>query len=347
MKKIIAIVGARPQFIKHFPFEKAAKGKLNLITIHTGQHYDTNMSSIFFKQLNIDYPKYVLNNGGGNHGEQTGKMMVDIEKIIIDELPEGVVVYGDTNSTLAGALVASKLRIPVFHIEAGLRSFNKDMPEEINRILTDHVSSKLFVTSDVAMNNLAKEGIISNAVLVGDLMKDLVLSVIENGNIRERKFSEEYLYATIHRPYNTDNPLRLSRIFSEFNLLNQNIIISLHPRTRKLMEENRIYFEQFPNLIFIDPQSYFDNLNYIFHAKGIITDSGGVQKEAYWLKKKCVTVRTETEWVETLNNKCNVLMFDDFSTLALEFSNDILEWDESLYGDGFASVKIVNEISKY
>lgn len=346
MKKIIAIIGARPQFIKHFPFEKAAEDKINLITIHTGQHYDENMSTIFFDQLNMKKPQYILQNGGGNHGEQTGKMMIDIEKIIIDEKPDGVVVYGDTNSTLAGALVAVKLHIPVFHIEAGLRSFNKEMPEEVNRILTDHISSKLFVTSDVAVENLSQEGLSKDAVMVGDIMKDLVNLVITENKIGDKKSDFGYYYVTIHRPYNTDNLERLTKIFKALNSLPEKVIIALHPRTKKMVQDFGIKTEDFSNLIIIEPQSYFDNLNYLYYSKGLITDSGGMQKEAYWLQKRCVTVRTETEWTETVALGGNTLMFDDLSDLGTELCKFPADWNGNLYGDGNAAGKIVNEIVK-
>jgi UDP-GlcNAc3NAcA epimerase len=347
MKKVIAIIGARPQFIKHFPFEQAAKNKLNLITIHTGQHYDENMSSIFFDQLNMEKPKYILTNGGGNHGSQTGRMMIDIEEILIDENPDGVVVYGDTNSTLAGALVAAKLHIPLFHIEAGLRSFNKKMPEEINRILTDHISSKLFATSTVALENLSHEGIIRNAIVVGDIMKDLVQLVINDDKIGSRKCDYEYIYVTIHRPYNTDVYGRLSYIFDTLNGLSKKVIIALHPRTKKIALDFGIRIKDFDNLIIIDPQSYFHNLNYLHYSMGLITDSGGMQKEAYWLNKKCVTIRTETEWVETVNLGGNRLMFEDLASLGDELSILPESWDSNLYGDGNAANNIVNEIVNY
>lgn len=347
MKKIIAIIGARPQFIKHFPFEKAAEDKINLVTIHTGQHYDENMSTIFFDQLNMKKPQYILQNGGGNHGEQTGKMMVDIERIILDEKPDGVVVYGDTNSTLAGALVAVKLHIPVFHIEAGLRSFNKNMPEEVNRILTDHVSSKLFLTSDVAVENLLKEGLSEGSVMVGDIMKDLVNFVIAENKIGDRKADYGYYYVTIHRPYNTDNVERLKKIFNALNSLSEKVIIALHPRTGKMVQDFGIEITDYPNLLIIEPQSYFDNLNYLYYSKGLITDSGGMQKEAYWLQKRCVTVRTETEWTETVTLGGNTLMFEDLSGLGTELSKLPADWDMNLYGDGNAAGKIVNEIVKF
>ena len=346
MKKIIAIIGARPQFIKHFSFEKAAYNKLNLITIHTGQHYDENMSNVFFEQLGMRTPSYVLNNGGGSHGEQTGKMLIDVEKIVLSERPDGIVVYGDTNSTLAGALIASKLHIPLFHIEAGLRSYNKKMPEEINRILTDHVSSLLFVTSDVAINNLKKEGIEENVILVGDIMKDITKYVVDNNKIGVKKH-ENYYYATIHRPYNTDNPKRLLYVLSSLDSLNRKVIMSMHPRTRKIVSDNKIDITKYKNLIIIEPQSYFDNLNYLYNSNGLITDSGGMQKEAYWLKRKCVTIRTETEWIETINLQGNTLLFKDLSLLEQLIETIPASWDRSLYGHGNISEKIIRHILKF
>ncbi|MBK8622490.1 MAG: UDP-N-acetylglucosamine 2-epimerase [Saprospiraceae bacterium] len=215
MKKVIAIVGARPQFIKHFAFELEAKKVFNLKTIHTGQHYDENMSNVFFNELGMQKPDYILQTGGGNHGVQTGKMMIEIEKITESERPDIVVVYGDTNSTLAGALVAAKLKIPVAHIEAGLRSYNKEMPEEINRILTDHISDFLFVPSDVSRENLKKEGIVNNAFIVGDIMKDLVQRAVKNNWIHVPEMAQNpYYYVTIHRPYNTDEKTGLSMFWT-------------------------------------------------------------------------------------------------------------------------------------
>lgn len=345
-KKIIAVIGARPQFIKHFPFERAARNKINLITIHTGQHYDKNMSDIFFDQLGMNIPSYTLNNGGGNHGEQTGKMLIDIEKIVLHENPDGIVVYGDTNSTLAGALVASKLHIPLFHIEAGLRSYNKEMPEEINRILTDHVSSILFVTSHVAIDNLKKEGLTENVILVGDLMKDIIKYVVENKKIENKK-CENYYYATIHRPYNTDNPKRLLNILKSLTSLKRKVIIAMHPRTKKIINDSKIDLSLYTNLIIIEPQSYFDNISYLYHSNGLITDSGGMQKEAYWLKKKCVTIRTETEWVETVDLKGNVLLFDDLDRIEEKIKTIPNNWHDCLYGDGNASEKISTHILDY
>ncbi len=345
--KIIAIIGARPQFIKHFPFEKAAKNKIDLITIHTGQHYDANMSDVFFNQLGMRLPDYTLQLGGGNHGEQTGKMMIEIEKIVLNEMPQAIVVYGDTNSTIAGALVASKLHIPLFHIEAGLRSYNKKMPEEVNRILTDHVSDLLFVTSNIAIENLRKEGIVNGIFLVGDLMKDLVMSVKEDNLIGEKKINDFYYYATIHRPYNTDSHERLLYILKQFNVIDKKVILALHPRTNKLLLDYQIKKEEYNNIIFIDPQSYLSNLNYMVYSDGIITDSGGIQKEAYWIQKKCVTLRSETEWVETITLNGNTLLFDDISTLEKEIKNQPSDWDTGLYGNGDCAKQIVETILKF
>lgn len=344
--KIIAIIGARPQFIKHFPLEKATKNKINLITIHTGQHYDSNMSDVFFNQLGMNQPDYMLQLGGGNHGEQTGKMMIEIEKIVVNEMPQAIVVYGDTNSTIAGALVASKLHIPLFHIEAGLRSYNKKMPEEVNRILTDHISNLLFVTSDIAIQNLKKEGIEDGIFLVGDLMKDLVLSVKKDNLIGKKMISDAYYYATIHRPYNTDYPERLLKILNQFNILDKKVLLALHPRTNKLLTDYNIYKTDYSNIIFIDPQSYLSNLNYMIHSEGIITDSGGIQKEAYWIQKKCVTLRSETEWIETVALGGNSLLFEDISSLEFEINSKPSSWDEDLYGNGNCAEQIVQTILK-
>ena len=331
--KVIAIVGARPQFIKHFPFEKSLSSDTELITIHTGQHYDDYMSKVFFDQMNMSRPKYMLQIGSRGHGAQTGMMMEEIEKIVLDEKPDWMVVYGDTNSTLAGALVAAKLHVPIAHIEAGLRSFNKEMPEEVNRVLTDHISDLLLVPSDVAVQNLAKEGIRNNVHAVGDIMKDLVIYSIDNNHITARKQQGEYYYATIHRPYNTDEKERLMYILDSLSQADKTVMFSIHPRTINAMSKFGLLRDNYPNIVFIDPQGYFDNLSYLYFSSGLITDSGGMQKEAYWLKKKCITIRTETEWIETLVDSANTLVFNDLSGL-----NDIMampaKWNNHLYGDG-------------
>ncbi len=345
--KIIAIIGARPQFIKHFPFEEACKGKIDLITVHTGQHYDPDMSDIFFRELGMKQPDFMLEVGSGHHGFQTASMMIEIEKIVMAEQPDGLVVYGDTNSTLAGALVAAKLHIPIFHIEAGLRSYNKEMPEEVNRVLTDHISDLLFTPSEVARHNLNNEGVTEGIYVVGDIMKDLVLQVKERNLIGQRPEDRKYYYVTLHRPYNTDDPERLKYILSHLNALPEVAVVATHPRTKNLMEKYGIEPKNYSNISFINPQSYFDNLTYLFHSEGLITDSGGMQKEAYWLKKNCVTLRTETEWVETIESGGNVLLFDDLTDMSKLINKKVMQWDEGLYGDGNAAALMAQEIINF
>jgi UDP-GlcNAc3NAcA epimerase len=344
MKKIIAIIGARPQFIKHYPFERVAKQFFNLKTIHTGQHYDQNMSQVFFDELGMQKPDFMLEVGSSSHGVQTGKMMIEIEKIVLDEKPHAIIVYGDTNSTLAGSLIASKLHIPLVHIEAGLRSYNKKMPEEINRILTDHISDLLFVPSEIARQNLKKEGIINNVSVVGDIMKDLSLMAIAEKWIDKSFAERNYNYITLHRPYNVDQPERLSLVLQTLNQLDQKCIFSIHPRTRNAMKIHAMDEENYPNIAFINPQSYFSNLTYLYHANALITDSGGMQKEAYWLQKKCVTIRTETEWVETQDEGWNTLLFENLDEIQIALDKPLGNWNKELYGAGNAADGIVSSI---
>lgn len=348
MKKIIAVVGARPQFIKHFPFEIEAIKHFDLKTIHTGQHYDSNMSEVFFDQLGMRKPDYVLSLGGGSHGLQTGKMLIEIEEIVLKEKPDAIVVYGDTNSTLAGALVGSKLHIPIVHIEAGLRSYNKEMPEEVNRILTDHVSSLLLVPSEKSVNNLSKEGVTDNVVIVGDIMKDLLLYFKNNDLLERQTDIQDYCYVTLHRPYNVDDSERLTYILDNLVALNKKIIFPVHPRTRNKIKEFGIDLssEKYKNIVCIDPQSYKSNLSYLYFSNALITDSGGMQKEAYWLEKPCVTIRTETEWVETLDKSANTLLFNDLKPLNDVLENKDIDFDSNLYGDGEAAFKICKEIKR-
>lgn len=344
MKKIIAIIGARPQFIKHYPFEKEAVKYFQLKTIHTGQHYDENMSQIFFDELGMRKPDFLLSLGGGSHGVQTGRMMIEIERIVLEEKPDGIVVYGDTNSTLAGALVASKLHIKLIHIEAGLRSYNKKMPEEINRVLTDYMSDLLFVPSEMAVSNLEKENLKNNIVVVGDIMKDLVLLAIMEQLLNEEIDISSYYYATIHRPYNTDKEERLINILEALNNLDKKTVFAIHPRTRNAMKCFGLKEDSYSNIIFIDPQSYFSNLSYLKKSSALITDSGGMQKEAYWLKKKCITVRSETEWMETLENGWNHLIFDNLDELANTIKIKPKVHLENLYGEGKTSQLMVRKM---
>lgn len=345
MKKILAIIGARPQFIKHAPIEIAFQGKAKLVSVHTGQHYDHNMSQIFFDELGMTTPKYMLEVGSHSHGIQTGKMMIEIETIVLEEKPDAILVYGDTNSTLAGSLVGSKLHIPIIHIEAGLRSFNKQMPEEINRILTDHVSAMLFVPTQNAVENLNKEGITKNIYLSGDVMKDMVNIVKSKGVLSKSDDNESYYYATIHRPYNTDNKERLAYILETFNQLSFPVKFPAHPRTRHKMKGFGLKEADYPNVIFCEPFSYFDNMKQLNNARALITDSGGMQKEAYWMNKKCVTIRTETEWIETLHDGWNTLMFEDLSNLGVVLETKSENWNPNLYGKGNASDEIAKLIA--
>jgi len=317
MKKFIAVIGARPQFIKHFPLDQAAKGKVVLKTIHTGQHYDDEMSQVFFDELGMSQPDFYLNTGSGNHGAQTGKMLKEIEDVLLLEKPNGLIVYGDTNSTLAGALAASKLHIPVIHIEAGIRSYNKELPEEVNRLLTDHIAEMFFVPTDKAEECLNKEGITDNIYNYGDIMKDVMDHVVKKDMLNETPLDVQfpYYYATIHRPYNTDSKERLEELLSVLNSLENKVIFSIHPRTDGKMTEYNLSKSNYENILFVKPQSYINNLTFIKNSEAVITDSGGIQKEAYWLKRRCVTLRSETEWGETLENGWNQLCFDDLKSL--------------------------------
>ena len=317
--KIAFIVGARPQFIKLGPLSKKINAHFKEVIIHTGQHFDENMSDMFFEDLSIPKPDYNLNINYGAHGEQTGKMMIELEKVLKRECPSLVIVFGDTNSTLAGSLVSSKLHIPIIHIEAGLRSFNKQMPEEINRIVSDHTSDFLFAPTKTAMQNLEREGIVEKAVLTGDIMVDSLMDNIERADqmsdILETKgvVAEKYYLMTLHRPYNVDDPNKLNKIFKKLSKIGCQVIFPVHPRTRKIINENQLAIPE--NFLLSDPVGYFDFIKLESSSMKIITDSGGIQKEAYILKKPCITIRPETEWTETVKAGWNVLAdvdSDDF-----------------------------------
>ena len=346
-KKIIAVVGARPQFIKHAPIELALMNRFEFKTIHTGQHYDDKLSAVFFDQLNLRRPDFQLAAGSGSHAYQTAKILVDIEPILVEESPDGVIVYGDTNSTLAASLAASKLEIPIFHVEAGLRSYNRSMPEEINRVLTDQLSSLLFCPSKSSTINLEREGVVKGVHFVGDVMNDMVRIAFEKSIIQHLPNREPYVFATIHRPYNTDDKGRLSQILIALNRAPFPVRFALHPRTKNLMEDWGIFYSEFSNIHFIDPVSYFESLNLQYNSKVIVTDSGGIQKEAYLIGKKCVTLRSETEWTETLEGGWNTLLFDDLSLLNnVLLKVPIMERSE-VYGDGFSADRIADIIQNY
>ena len=302
--KIVTIIGARPQFIKHAILSKEIRKYHNEIVIHTGQHYDFNMSELFFNDLDIPNPDYNLNIGSGPHGEQTGEMLSRIEKVLRKEKPDLVLVYGDTNSTLAGALAASKLNIKIVHVEAGLRSFDKSMPEEINRVIVDHVSDYKFCPSYSSICNLAKEGMTKNVYDVGDVMGDILK---ENLKLVKQKYKNKYVLVTIHRPSNTDNEKNLTDIVNQLNLLEYDVIFPVHPRTANKLDEYGLMDKLNDNVKLIRPVGYTDMLGLESYAEFIITDSGGIQKEAYLLGIPCITVRGNTEWIETVNSGWNVL----------------------------------------
>jgi len=350
--KLISVVGARPQFIKAAilisEFEK--QDDCNHILVHTGQHYDQNMSEIFFQELGIRPADYNLEVGSGSHGVQTGQMLEKLEKVFLDEKPDWVIVYGDTNSTLAAALAASKLHIPIAHIEAGLRSYNRDMPEEINRVLVDHLSSMLLVPTETAVNNLIREGFAEkNIHLVGDVMYDSVLHYKDI--IKSDNSNEPYLLATVHRAENTTDKERLSNIFEMLIDLSKKIpvIIPLHPGTRVALDKIGLISKVEKHLTIKPPVSYLELLSYQKNARLIVTDSGGLQKEAFFIRTPCVTLRDETEWVELLERGCNLLVPPKNKKIMLESINEFLDniddllkqdvWS-GLYGSGKACSKI-------
>lgn len=350
--KIATIVGARPQFIKLAPVSRELRKDFDEVLIHTGQHYDYEMNRIFFEQLDIPEPDYYLGVGSGSHGYQTGEMLKKIEKVLMKENPRLVLVYGDTNSTLAGALAAVKLHIKVAHVEAGLRSFDKQMPEEINRILTDHVSDYLFAPTETAVKHLYNEGITENVYLTGDVMYDALLHNIQiarkESDILDRLHlkSKEYLLATVHRVENTDNKDNLTSIAEAFMESNELIVFPVHPRTLKYLDEYKLLdrINAASNIILLPPVGYLDMLVLEENAKKILTDSGGVQKEAYFLRIPCITLRERTEWIETVKDGWNLLVGADKHKIL----NAIFEFTPSgetytyRFGDGNASKKIVD-----
>ncbi|AMM53547.1 non-hydrolyzing UDP-N-acetylglucosamine 2-epimerase [Pyrococcus kukulkanii] len=354
--KIATIVGARPQFIKMAPVSRELRKYFEEIVIHTGQHYDYEMNKIFFEQLNIPEPNYYLSVGSGTHGYQTGEMLKRIEEVLMEEKPDLVLVYGDTNSTLAGALAAVKLHIKVAHVEAGLRSFDKRMPEEINRVLTDHVSDYLFAPTETAVKNLYEEGIREGVYLTGDVMYDALLYNIKIARKKSKILRElglkpkKYLLATVHRAENTDNRENLKNIIEAFIESSELIIFPVHPRTKKCLTEYGLIkkLEKADNVLLIPPVGYLDMLVLEENARKILTDSGGIQKEAYFLKVPCITLRERTEWVETVEDGWNVLVGAD----KLKILDAIQNFEPSgetytyKFGDGKASKKIVEIIGE-
>lgn len=353
--KVVSILGARPQFIKAAPVSRAfRKHGVQEFLLHTGQHYDRMMSDVFFDQLDLPKPNLNIEIGSGLHGMQTGNMLIRIEEVLLNEKPDLVMVYGDTNSTLAGSLAASKLHIPSAHVEAGLRSFNRKMPEEYNRIIADHCSDVLLCPTKTAVSNLKNEGIITGVHLVGDTMYDAVLQYLDiahkKADILDRLQlnSKEYLVATIHRPYNTDDPENLAAIISALQTIDEAIIFPIHPRTRKKLLQNEALANRLKNadkLKIIEPVGYLDMLMLEKNARVILTDSGGMQKEAFFLKVPCITLRPETEWIETVEAGWNRVVGTNKTKLIEAVHQAIPPNDQMrLFGDGDAADKIVKTL---
>lgn len=354
MPQLITIVGARPQFVKASVVSQAIARQSGLREriVHTGQHFDANMSDIFFDQLGIPRPDHQLDIHGGSHGEMTGRMLTEIERILVAEKPDRVLVYGDTNSTLAGALAAAKLHIPVAHVEAGLRSFNMRMPEEINRILTDQLSDLLFCPTDAAVGNLEQEGFGHKPVevlQVGDVMQDAALYFAERAStFTVAGASENFILATLHRAENTDDPVRLANIVAALNELHHtvaSVVLPLHPRTRQAIQHAGLSLQ----MVVIDPVGYLEMIDLLRRCGLVLTDSGGVQKEAFFFGKACITLRDQTEWVELVETGANQLVgADTAAILAAAKSNfgRVIQDARALYGGGQASARIAACLSK-
>ncbi len=345
MKKIVTILGARPQFVKAAVLSRIILEHQNIqeIIIHTGQHYDDNMSRVFFDEMQIPKPKYNLNINGLSHGAMTGQMLAKIEEVLLFEKPDAIVVFGDTNSTLAGALAAQKMGIKVIHIEAGLRSYNMAMPEEVNRILTDRISDLLLCPTQIAINNLAKEGFDKHDIKIvksGDIMKDAVAfygklsqekaTVLESENLK----GNEFVLATIHRQENTDDVNVLKEIFDGLTKIHhlKKVVMPLHPRTKSILEKHQLSYP----ITFINPVGYFDMLALLSNCTLVVTDSGGLQKEAFFNKKACVIAREETEWIELVNDGFAELVGGDADKMLQSYKSLIdkkHDFSKTLYGN--------------
>lgn len=348
--KIVTIVGARPQFIKARPLSYALREKHQEILVHTGQHYDPKMSGNFFADLEIPEPDYNLGIGGGSHGEMTAAMLSGIEKVLLKENPDLLIVYGDTNSTIAGALAASKLHIPVAHVEAGLRSFNRKMPEEVNRVVTDHLSNFLFAPSEDAKALLEKEGITNGVFVVGDIMYDAVLLFRKKAERQPYLKTlglepKNYYLCTLHRAENVDSKAHLSEVLSALSELQRPVLFPCHPRTEKMIKAFDITLPK--NFIVTEPTGYLEMLQAEENAICVLTDSGGVQKEAFYLGTPCVTLRTETEWRELVQSGWNIV-----SGLKKEAILDAVNKFEgfsgkptSIYGNGDSARLILEHLS--
>lgn len=360
MKKIVTVIGARPQFIKSGILSKELMKEFKEVLVHTGQHYDKNMSDIFFEEMGIKKPDYNLGVGSGTHATQTAAMMIGIENVLLKENPDAVLLYGDTNSTLAAAVTAAKLQIPIFHVEAGVRANVFDMPEEQNRIVTDHLSTILFAPTTLALENLNKENLGDKSINTGDVMYD---SLLYYSNIAERKNRNEYMkelkplfdskvningdycLATCHRPENTDDKNKFVEIVSALNELGMPVIFAAHPRIRNLVNE---FHEQYGNIIFVQPLSYYETLFFTKHAKYVVTDSGGLHKEAFLHGVPCVSI-LRNGWEETLQNNWNEFVRPNKEMILSSIRNRKISYDSNrdAFGDGQSCKKITSEIVKY
>ena len=351
--RILTVIGARPQFIKAFVVSRELGPDKEEVLVHTGQHYDKELSDIFFEQLGMPEPDYNLGVGSDTHGRQTAAMLKDIEKIIEAEDPDVLLLYGDTNSTLAGAIAGSKMDPAVAHVEAGLRSYNCEMPEETNRVLTDHASDILFAPSELAVETLAEEGITDGVYFVGDVMYDAILWAQEVAEERSEILEElsveegEFTLATVHRASNTDDPGNLKAIIKGLADAPSPVLAPLHPRTEERLKEHDLWGQACESLIIIDPVGYLDFIRLLDTAKRVATDSGGVQKEAFYLDTPCVTMRDKTEWVETVECGWNVLVGADTHKIKNALENS--EWPDerpSIYGQGNTANQIIEILSE-
>jgi UDP-N-acetylglucosamine 2-epimerase (non-hydrolysing) len=347
--RVLSVVGARPQFVKLAPIARAANGLVEHLIAHTGQHYDHNMSDSFFEDLDIPKPDFNLGVGSGRHGAQTGAMLAALEQVIDETTPDWVLVYGDTNSTIAAALAAVKLHVPVAHLEAGLRSFNRRMPEEHNRVLTDHAADLLLAPTQVAMDHLATEGLADRSVLVGDVMTDVLYRVRDQVADQPLALPASvtpggYYVATIHRPDNTDDPARLRAIIEGIGKVGKPVVLVAHPRLRAAAARHGIELDT-GSIVVSEPLGYPPLVNAVAHSAGVITDSGGLQKEAFLLRVPGTTLRSETEWVETVELGWNVLVDKDFETLpAIVERPRPAVTDDAPYGTGQAALTAVRTL---
>jgi UDP-GlcNAc3NAcA epimerase len=351
--KILSIIGARPQFIKAALLSKEIRKYHQEILVHTGQHYNKELSEIFFDQLDIPQPDYNLGVGSGTHGYQTGHMIIEIEKVLLEEKPDFVIIYGDTNSTVSASLAAVKLHIPVGHVEAGLRNFDLHIPEEVNRLVADHVSTLLFAPTQTAVDNLEKEGLKEKTYLTGDVMYDVLLHNLEASENQPKVTDslglkhKEYILATIHRPDNTDDPVHLANIFRAFELCDEIVVVPLHPRTVKELAKNAIQVDS-AKVKIIKSQGYLDFLKLLNHSKKVITDSGGIQKESYLLKIPCITIYESTSWIETIRDGWNILVKAETEDIV----NKIKAFNPfgaqgNYFGDGHSCERIIAIINQH